>query len=237
MPRPAGTYRPTFRPPIGLLTVFDDGKADGEIVRLRADRFVIGRTEGDLLLAHDGLVSARHLEITRQLINNVWRWVVSDLETTNGLFVRVSRMDLADGTEFLVGRGRYRFEAATANTSSGPAQAAEPNPAMTRPWGEEVPRARPPVLVELQGGQTAARFPLVAAEYWIGSDPGCTICRADDPFVDPRHVRLSRANKGDWEARNNKSPNGLWLRVPQIMVEGVCLFQIGEQRFRLSAGT
>jgi hypothetical protein len=37
-------------------------------------------------------------------------------------------------------------------------------------------------------------------------------------------------------AQNNKSPNGLWYRVPQIPVNDTCLFQIGEQRLRLKAG-
>jgi DNA-directed RNA polymerase specialized sigma24 family protein len=52
----------------------------------------------------------------------------------------------------------------------------------------------------------------------------------------PQHVRLYRDANGAWHAQNNKSPNGLWYRVPQIMVNDACLFQIGEQRLRLRAG-
>ena len=59
-------YRPTQRPPLALLIALDDGKGDGEVVRLRTDRFVIGRTEGDLLIPHDQQISGRHVEITRQ---------------------------------------------------------------------------------------------------------------------------------------------------------------------------
>jgi hypothetical protein len=81
-----------------------------------------------------------------------------------------------------------------------------------------------------------SRLPLTKAEYWIGSDTACPIFRADDPFVEPRHARLYRDAKGAWHAQNNKSPNGLWVKVPQITVTDSCLFQIGEQRFRLSAG-
>ena len=69
-PRPhapvASPWRPTARPPAALLTACDDGRADGEVVRLRGDRFVIGRTEGDFRLPHDPLVSTRHAEVTRQ---------------------------------------------------------------------------------------------------------------------------------------------------------------------------
>src|SRR6185437_9364261 len=80
----ASPYRPTQRPPLALLTVLDDGKTDGEVVRLRTDRFVIGRTEGDLLIPHDQQISARHLEITRQRVNEKYRWVVTDLQSSNG---------------------------------------------------------------------------------------------------------------------------------------------------------
>src|SRR5580692_11842393 len=40
-------YRPSLRPPMAVLTAFDDGKHEGEQFRLREGRFVIGRTEGD----------------------------------------------------------------------------------------------------------------------------------------------------------------------------------------------
>src|SRR5436190_8994371 len=53
---PASIYRPTVRAPVAILTVFDDGKSDGEVIRIRGERFVIGRSEGDLLLPHDGRI-------------------------------------------------------------------------------------------------------------------------------------------------------------------------------------
>ena len=107
----ASPFRPTARPPIALLTVFDDGRTDGEVIRLREARFHIGRTEGDLRIPLDGRMSARHVEITYQNVGGLHRWVVTDLQSTHGLYVRVSRTVLADKAEFLVGNGRYRFEA------------------------------------------------------------------------------------------------------------------------------
>src|SRR5688572_15158016 len=66
-PAPAETphFRPTQRPALALLYVLDDGSDDGECVRVRADRFVIGRTDGDLRIPHDALMSARHAELSR----------------------------------------------------------------------------------------------------------------------------------------------------------------------------
>jgi hypothetical protein len=159
------------------------------------------------------------------------------LQTTNGLFARVSRTALADKAEFLVGRGRYRFEEPSAGMPGTVDQLTpDPPPRLTRPWGAEFALPRPPVLVELLSGEAVLRVPLVAAEYWIGSDPACPVCRAGDPFAEPRHVRLSHEANGGWYAQNNKSANGLWLKVAQITVEDGCLFQIGEQRCRLTAG-
>jgi pSer/pThr/pTyr-binding forkhead associated (FHA) protein len=236
-PTSAEVYRPTFRPPIGFLTLLDDGESEGELIRIRAARFVIGRSEGALLIPHDGLISGRHLEITRQQAGGKYRWTVTDLQTRNGLFVRVSRASLADRSEFLVGKGKYRFQMPRAAQPSPVDHLESDAPAdSTGPWAGDAAGAISPVLFELQTGGAGERVPLTSPEYWIGSDPACAICRADDPFVEPRHVRLFRDVKGGWHAQNNKSPNGLWLRVPHITVQDGCLFQIGEQRFRMKVG-
>ncbi len=218
-PRAMLAYQPLLRPPTALLTVYDDGKADGEVLRLRGDRFVIGRGAGDLMLPHDGLIADRHLEITRQPRADTYVWVITDLPKTSGLFVRCSRIALGPGSEFLVGQGRYRLEAGAAPGEY-----------------DTVSAEAFDGLVEIVATGRGRRVVLVTDEYWIGSDPACAIQRDNDPFVEARHVKLTRDRKGAWRAQNNKSLNGLWLRVPQIAVESACVFQIGEQRLRLTTG-
>jgi pSer/pThr/pTyr-binding forkhead associated (FHA) protein len=233
----ANLFRPTLRAPVALLTVLDDGKNDGEVLRLRTDRFVIGRAEGDFLIPHDSLISARHLEINRHRTGEQYRWVITDLKSTNGLFVRCSRIALVDQAEFLVGKGRYRFEppgGGLPNTLDDPG--AEVQRGSTNALGTDVAALLHPALIELLGEKMLSRLPLAKPEYWIGSHPACSICRVGDPFVEPQHVRLRREANGAWHAQNNKSPNGLWLRVPQVTVADSCAFQIGEQRFRLKVG-
>jgi hypothetical protein len=88
-------------------------------------------------------------------------------------------------------------------------------------------------LTEILGKEIGNRTLLVKPEYWIGTDPGCPICRPDDTFCEPWHVRVYRNPKGGWSAEHNRTQNGLWLRVPQVTVESMIQFQIGEQRFRL----
>jgi pSer/pThr/pTyr-binding forkhead associated (FHA) protein len=92
---------------------------------------------------------------------------------------------------------------------------------------------RPPALTEILGREIGNRILLVKGEYWIGSDPTCQVCRPDDPFCDPRHVRLHRNSRAGWNAEHNKAQNGLWLRMTQIAVESTLQFQIGEQQFKL----
>ena len=86
--RTAVPFRPTVRPPVAVLTVFDDGKTDGEMIRIRDHRFIIGRTEGDFCVPLDGRDLMRHLEITHQLVGGLHRWVVTDLQSTHGMFVQ-----------------------------------------------------------------------------------------------------------------------------------------------------
>ena len=230
----ASPYRPTVRPPVPILTVFDDGKADGEVIRIRSPRFTIGRTEGDLRFPLDGRMSSSHVEITHQVVDGLHRWVVTDLRSTHGMFVRVSKTVLADRAEILVGNGRYRFDV----NKPGHGETADPvldtsNTGATQGLVDGPVAFRPPSLTELLGKEIGNRLLLVKDHYWIGSDPSCALCRADDPFCEPKHVRLHRTPKGVWGAEHNKTQNGLWLRMVQITVDSMIHFQVGEQRFRL----
>jgi pSer/pThr/pTyr-binding forkhead associated (FHA) protein len=230
--RSASPFRPTARPPIPMLIVFDDGRMEGEVIRIRAPRFVIGRTEGDLRFPLDGRMSGRHAEITYQHVGGLHRWVVTDLQSTHGMFVRVSKTVLADKAEILVGNGRYRFDAPQPDAATTTDYAPDdPNRGVTRGWDDGPSPFRPPALTELIGNEIGNRILLVKNEYWIGSDPTCPIGRPDDPFCEPRHVRLYRKPQGGWHAEHNKSLNGLWLRMSQINVDAMVHFQIGEQRF------
>ena len=230
----ATIFRPTVRPPMAVLTVCDDGKLDGEVIRIRDQRFVIGRSEGDLKIPIDGRISSRHAEITLQTVGGLHRWVVTDLQSTHGMFVRVSRTVLADRAEFLVGNGRYRFDSPQSTADATVAQVADPGVSgATQGWDGSPSPFRPPAVTEMIGYEIGNRMLLIKPEYWIGTDPTCSICRSDDPFCEPRHVRLFRSQSGSWYAEHNRTQNGLWLRMTQIVVDSVVRFQLGEQRFLL----
>jgi pSer/pThr/pTyr-binding forkhead associated (FHA) protein len=234
--RPASSFRPTIRPPTPTLTVFDDGRTDGAVIRLRQPKFTIGRTEGDLRFPMDGRMSARHVEITRQVVGGLQRWAVTDLQSTHGTFVRVSRTALADKAEFLVGNGRYRFDAGQPDRDvTADHVPRKPAPGETQGWADGPSSLRPPALTEVLGREIGSRVLLVKDEYWIGSEPTCAIWRPDDPFCEARHVRIFRGPRGGWYAEHNRTQNGIGLRMTQIMVDSTVQFQVGEQRFKLKA--
>jgi pSer/pThr/pTyr-binding forkhead associated (FHA) protein len=221
--------RPTLRPPVALLCILDDVRDEGEWVRLRSDQTVIGRTEGDVCIPHDGLISSRHAQIVRQRLPNGWRWTLVDLHSTNGTFVRVGSTVLRHENEVLVGGGRYRFEAgaAPATTAPGTPQGT------TQAWSGAPLQSLVPSLVEISPAGPLGRFPLTLPEYWIGRDSqACAICRPDDVLVNARHARLYRDARGLWHIENNKSLNGVWLRIVEpIPIGPACRFRLGEQRF------
>ncbi len=228
----ASPARPTQRPSLGLLCICDDGKQEGEWVRLRADRYVIGRAEGDIRIPHDGLMSGRHAELVRQQIQpGCWRWTLVDLKSTNGTFVRIGKTILREGMEFLMGAGHYRFETSTATVAY---VAQSPAPAQTiPPRGMQPAPSFGPTLVELVQGKPTQRFHLTLPEIWLGRDPQtCNIARRDDLLTSPRHARLFRDARGQWFIENQKSLNGLWLRIKEEMpLGGTCQFRLGEQVF------
>jgi pSer/pThr/pTyr-binding forkhead associated (FHA) protein len=228
-------FRPSRRPPMALLCALDDGRDDGEWFRIRRPRFVIGRTEGDLVIAHDDMMSGKHAELTREFDKGRHRWYLTDLHSTNGTYVRTSHTLLRNGQEFLIGSRRFRFDAA-APLEAAPAEAAEePVAPSTRGW-QGPPPSPPsqliPSVVEVTATGPGQRTFLNRAEHWIGREAiHCDVVLADDLLVSPRHARVYVDPKGRWRLENAQSLNGTWVRIERMPLDGAGQFQLGEQRF------
>jgi pSer/pThr/pTyr-binding forkhead associated (FHA) protein len=223
-------FRPVRRPPLALLCILDDGRDDGEWVRIRAPHFVIGRTEGDLVIPHDSMMSSRHAAISRVQEKERYRWYLTDLQSTNGTYLKIASSMLKHGQELLIGSRRLRFQAAQPN--------AEPTdvalPVKTQGWQAVTDAEMIPALVELTAQGEGQRFLLTRPENWIGRDPGqCSVVLTGDPLVSPRHARLYRDSAGRWLLEKAKTLNGTWLRIDKIPLHGTAAFQLGEQRFLL----
>lgn len=156
-------FRPSFRRAMALVHVIDDGRDGGEVVRLRGDRLLIGRAEGDILVPNDIYMSASHAAIERL---DDGGWLLRDLESSTGTFVRVTSARLSTGTVIQVGRTRLRFE------ESGP----------TAGW-----------LVERAAGR---RHECRAPQATIGRAEVGPDIALSDPFVSPIHATIRRTPRG-----------------------------------------
>lgn len=223
-------FRPTLRPAVAMLCIADDGRNSGEWVRLRAERYVIGRTTGDIIIPHDELMSGRHAELRRWSVGGQTRWSLTDLDSTNGTFVRVSSALVREGQEFLVGRTRLRLEKPRPDAAPPLPQPGERG---TQPWRPSSSAGSLPAVVFVTATDDGPRVPLTGPEVWVGRDARrCAICPPDDPFVSPLHARLFRDDRGRWCVENRQSPNGVWLRIDQpLSLDTTCQFLLGEQRF------
>ncbi|QDV68116.1 FHA domain protein [Rosistilla carotiformis] len=233
-------FRPTARPPVVMLVVCDDGKDSGELIRIRSDRFTIGRTEGDLQISHDEMISSRHVALHRQSVAGQVRLCATDLQSRNGLFVRVTKAPLMHQAEVLIGGGHYKMDIVRDDVPETVALAGpeELLPASTKALeGQHVPGAV--ILSEIIAGRAETRTMLDRSRYVIGRGEHCEIQRPRDPYTRTVHAVLSRSERGTWVIEGANTINGIWLRVPQIVVNvgKSCEFRIGEQRFRLKFGS
>lgn len=159
-------FRPTVRGPMALLRIVDDGSEDGELIRIRQERCVIGRGDGDVVIPHDISMSPRHAAVER-LGESDWR--LRDLGSAGGTFVRVTSARLRDGAVLQIGRTRLRFQAVD----------------LTEAWLIEDRPDRPGVRYECHAPATAVGR--------TGCGGGIEL---DDPFVSPIHAVVRRTHRG-----------------------------------------
>ena len=228
------SFRPALRPPMAILCAFDDGQESGEVVRIRVPSFVIGRSEGALIIPHDGGISGRHAEIGRRLADERYRWYLRDLGSTNGTFVRTLRAVLLDGQEILIGGMRFRFD--LNRDPDAPGRDCGKQEANRRD------RARPsrpsvsyepttPSLVEIGLAGEGECYSLTEPENWIGRDAGLCAIVVDHACVNRTHAVIKTRKNGRWMIENARSRDGTWLRIHEIELGRGAQFQCGEQRF------
>jgi pSer/pThr/pTyr-binding forkhead associated (FHA) protein len=229
-------YHPSIRPPMARLLVLDDCGTNAEIIRIRSDRFRIGRTGGDLMIPHDGQMSSEHAEISRQRADRQWTWTIQDLNSTNGTFFRVTEAALQDQQELIIGTQLYRFaneQAAIPETLAPEADNTKTLVAggATNDAGASSSATASLTEVRLDGG--GKRIAL-QTDQWIGRDKRRCQIILDDPAVGAQEARIFRDKAGQWTVKRGKSQNGLWVRVESVtLTKRGTQFQCGEQRFEL----
>ncbi|MEO0528934.1 MAG: FHA domain-containing protein [Planctomycetota bacterium] len=198
-------FRPSRRPPMAVLRVYDDDQNGFEGVRIRQTPFVIGRQDGDLVVGHERQMSRRHARIDRVQEGETWRWYLGDLRSTNGTFVRTRQAELRDGVEVLMAGELVRFLE---------------------------PASGQPVLERVAPSEEPERVKLTPGSHLIGSDTAaCLPFLRESPFLDPKHLRIEQVG-GRWQVIDLESTNHLWVSITKrTELTAGSLFQIGEQRF------
>jgi pSer/pThr/pTyr-binding forkhead associated (FHA) protein len=220
-------YRAQIRPLVPRLVMLDDGEqAAGETVWLREPATVIGRSEGEIRLPHDPLVSGRHAEIIREGAARPHRWLLRDLGSANGTFVRCARTPLRQDAIIILGSRRFRFRPPQAKPAAGTFASGTvladvaALPSSGWPALVETTQARPPVEIMLAG-----------VDLSVGRPGQGNAIEIDDPLLAATHARILRQPSGQWMLEALPSLNGVWVQVQGIVLAPVSRFQIGEQRF------
>jgi pSer/pThr/pTyr-binding forkhead associated (FHA) protein len=225
----ARPFRPVHRPPMAVLVVVDDGRDDGERIRVRGDSFTIGRAKGDLVIPFDRMMSGEHAKLTREIVQDRYRWFLNDLQSSNGTFVRAKSAFLSHDQEFMLGSSRFRFNSATqGKLMQTPAATGD---VRTQGWQSVKPTDLIPSIVELRpDGQMGPPQFINEDSILIGRGAACQIV-VNDPMMSSQHARLTKDNRDRWVLENLGAANGLWVRMPRMMIERNGQFLLGEQRF------
>lgn len=217
-------FRPRQRPAQPTLILFDDEGLPGERVVVRQLKFRIGRTEGELTIGHDTLISGRHATL-------LWKngeLTLVDECSRNGTFWRLRagqpcRLTKCD--RFLCGVNLFQFDLDDGSGKSADTSADRVN--CDAPSGSQ--RAR---LMRLgERGEAVREFQLSAGNaVTIGCHPKSDIV-VSDRFVSPKHARVFHMPQEDaWVLEDRDSLNGVFIRIraPIRLVHGD-MFRIGEQ--------
>lgn len=231
----AQPFRPVQRPAMAALCVlFDGSRQFGEWYWLRDKQTTIGRSEGDVTICNDPGVSNPHARITREQENGRFRWILKDLNSDNGTFLRIRETVLTPNQELVIGTRRLRFSLPDGGAAFAEVEGESVD--KTRVWrtlsSKDLTKLVP-ALVETTPEGEERTYPLMpAAENWVGRDADRANVVVDDPFVNPRHVRIFN-DSDKWICKDDESTNGTWLRVEETVLVHKAEFQLGEQRFRL----
>lgn len=191
------------RVPYPRVVLIGSNGQDERAYALDADQVDIGRLEGAIVMHNDRYMSPRHCRLTKTGNS----WVLQDLGSTNGTYVRIREAHkLRDGDMLLLGVEVLRFEL----DLHPPLAAAVQHGTMlfaTPP----LPSAARLVQRTVQG-VTRDVYHLHRAETIIGRESG-DIVFTDDPYMSKRHASIRRyVDPSEDESEEGLSPPRMALR-------------------------
>jgi len=229
-----------------LVRIVEEGEIAGSYP-LEHGQTIIGREEGDLRFPTDVFLSNPHA----RLFFDEGRLYVEDLDSVNGVFVRVEEpQPLREGDVFLLGRQLLRLDPSPFATPDDRGPTRGPLGTLEESPDEEVEEASvdlpegtarygfPPQEVVgcltslLSDGRPGSRFLLDGREVTLGRERG-DIVFTRDHYMSNEHAALRR-DDGSFVLEDLGSRNGTFLGVrrPTEVGDGTALL-IGRQLFRI----
>jgi hypothetical protein len=206
--------------PKGKLTLIRPDGSEGGTHDLAEGENKLGRAHG-AVFENDGYLSPTHAE----LVINVAGCVVRDLDSLNGVFVKMTaEEELQPGDVFRIGQELMRFDTIAAPTplEDGTEIMGSPNPGY---WGR--------ISVIIGKDIDGSAFPLFGDAVTIGRERG-DINFPDDGYVSGLHARLSQRD-GKFLLADLGSSNGTFTRIRgERAVKDGTFILLGQQLFRLN---
>jgi pSer/pThr/pTyr-binding forkhead associated (FHA) protein len=241
LPNSALDRATVVRRTLGRVTVLLDDGTEGPSFPIFGEQLDIGREEGGVLLDTDRFVSPRHARLSR--VGGVW--VLRDLASTNGVYVRVrGSHPLRDGDLLLLGLQVLQFRLMSeAERGLGPGEEHG-----TLLFGSPAPHAWARLSQRTVEGVARDVFHLTHDETVLGREQG-DIVFTQDPFLSRRHAQVLRDGRAasassaasSAGARATQptivdldSSNGVYLRLRgETPVASGSLFRVGQHLLRV----
>jgi pSer/pThr/pTyr-binding forkhead associated (FHA) protein len=206
--------------PKGRLTLIRPDGSEGGVHDLVEGENKLGREHG-AIFENDGYLSPAHAE----LIVNAAGAVVRDLDSLNGVFVKMNgEEELEHGQIFRIGQELMRFDtiAPPEPLEDGTEIMGSPNPGY---WGR--------LSVIIGKDVDGSAFPLFGDAVTIGRERG-DINFPDDGYVSGLHARVTTRN-GRFYLADLGSSNGTFMRIDrERQLSDGSFVLLGQQLFRVT---
>ncbi|NUP06662.1 MAG: FHA domain-containing protein [Polyangiaceae bacterium] len=213
-----------------LVVVVEDG-SDGKAFDLKGPVVVIGRSDGDVVLFDDPYVSPRHA----RLVEREGQWVVQDLHSTNGVYVRVKgKRPLQSGDLILLGSQVLQFQLVSDEERQlGPA-----NQHGTRVFGSKPVTRLARLDQRTVDGLVGDIHYVHRDETILGRETG-DIVFTSDAFLSRRHASLRRDPASDrFYLEDLDSSNGTYVAISrETVLDTGDRVRIGQHLFRFESGS
>lgn len=221
----------------GRLVVIEADGSEGMTFALADRPLDIGRTEGDILVKEDPYVSPRHA----RFVPDGGRWILRDLASTNGVYLRVKKPYLLqDADLLLLGQEVLQFQLVS-EPEKGLGHASQHG---TLLFGSPITSRSARLCQRTVEGITRDVYYLHRDETVVGRETGDIVFTAD-PFLSRRHAMIRRTlsrkesagragSRWDFTLTDLDSSNGTFVAIRgEVVLAHGDFVRVGQHLFRV----